>query len=185
VEELIILQPRLTIASVSDPYHSRYGQHLTHEEVVALVKPKLEGLDSVHEWLLSNGVKEFNYSPSKDWINVRISVAQAEDLLATEYSTYVHEDGTEAARTTQWSLPQHLHEHIDTIQPTTSFMRTKANAIIARQSTTAPAAPWPPADYKPPTDKALRKACSINGTTPECCKLDPDYRIAIWKICVS
>jgi tripeptidyl-peptidase-1 len=138
-----------------------------------LVKPKDEALDSVHEWLLSNGVNDLDYSPSKDWINIKISIGQAEDLLATEYSTYVHEDGTEAARTTKWSLPYHLHEHIDTIQPTTSFMRNKANAIESRQSTTAPAGPWPPADYKLPTDKAIKKACSIN-----------DYQVAICKLCV-
>ena len=166
---------------VSDPAHSRYGQHLSLEEVSALVKPKEEALDSVHEWLLSNGVKDFDYSPSKDWINIKISVADVEDLLATEYSTYVHEDGTEAARTTKWSLPHHLHEHIDTIQPTTSFMRTKANAIQARQSATEPAAPWPPADYKPPTDKALKKACSINGTTPECCMSSLTYEHISYK----
>jgi tripeptidyl-peptidase-1 len=179
-----ISQRRLIVILVSDPHHSRYGQHLSLEEVTALVRPKDEALDSVHEWLLSNGVKDFDYSPSKDWINIKISVGQVEDLLATEYSTYVHEDGTEAARTTKWSLPHHLHEHIDTIQPTTSFMRTKANAIEARQSTTAPAGPWPPADYKPPTDKALKNACSINGTTPECCKLAIDYRMVSCKNCL-
>jgi tripeptidyl-peptidase-1 len=176
-----LIQLRLMSFLVSDPHHSRYGQHLSLEEVSALVKPKDEALDSVHEWLLSNGVKDFDYSPSKDWINIKISVAEVEDLLATEYSTYVHEDGTEAARTTKWSLPHHLHEHIDTIQPTTSFMRTKANAIEARQSTTAPVGPWPPADYKPPTDKALKKACSINGTTPECCKLIIDFQEISYK----
>jgi tripeptidyl-peptidase-1 len=163
----------LISALVSDPHHVRYGQHLSHEEVNALVKPKDETLELVHEWLLSNGVNNFDYSPSKDWINIRISVEDAENLLATEYSIYTHEDGTELARTTKWSLPGHLHKHIDTVQPTTSFMRTKRNAP-------APAPPSPvnvtevylPPGYVPPTDPALIKACSINGTTPECCKSD-------------
>lgn len=120
----------------------------------------------MHEWLLSNGIGEFNYSPSKDWINIKITVEKAEELLATEYSVYVHEDGTEHARTTEWSLPRHLHAHIDTIQPTTSFMRTRANNVALQKRD----GPWPPADYKPPTDATLARACSINGTTPDCCK---------------
>jgi tripeptidyl-peptidase-1 len=154
------------IVAVSDPAHSRYGQHLSHDEVNALVKPKDEALDLVHEWLLSNGVNEFDYSPSKDWINIKISVEDVEKLLATEYSTYVHEDGTEQARTTKWSLPLHLHEHIDTIQPTTSFMRAKANAVEFKQFADV----YTPPDYKPPTDDTLARVCTINGTTPECCK---------------
>jgi tripeptidyl-peptidase-1 len=140
---------------------------LSHDEVNALVKPKDEALESVHEWLLSNGIGEFDYSPSKDWINIKISVEKAEELLETEYSVYVHDDGTEHARTTKWSLPRHLHAHIDTIQPTTSFMRTKTNNAEFKQLRKRDG-PWPPADYKPPTDPALARACSINGTTPEC-----------------
>jgi tripeptidyl-peptidase-1 len=156
----------LTLASVSDPSHSRYGKHLSHEEVNDLVKPKDEALDLVHEWLLSNGVDKFDYSPSKDWVNIKISVEAAERLLDTEYSTYVHEDGTELSRTTKWSLPLHLHEHIDTIQPSTSFMRAKANAVEFKQFDKT----YIPADYKPPTDKTLARVCTINGTTPECFK---------------
>jgi tripeptidyl-peptidase-1 len=166
----------LIFASVSDPYHSRYGQHLSHEEVNALVKPKDEALELVHEWLLSNGVNKFDYSPSKDWINIRISVEEAENLLAAEYSVYAHEDGTELARTTKWSLPSHLHEHIDTVQPTTSFMRTKANLPNpAPPSTVNVTEVYQPPGYVPPTDPALIKACSINGTTPTCCKFITDF----------
>ncbi|KAF2708828.1 subtilisin-like protein [Pleomassaria siparia CBS 279.74] len=152
---------------VSDPSHPRYGQHLSHEQVNEIVKPKDEALDLVHEWLLSNGVNAFDYSPSKDWINIKISIEDAERLLDTEYSTYVHVDGTEAPRTTKWSLPLHLHEHIDTIQPTTSFMRIKKNAVDYVLSDNKV---YIPADYKPPTDQTLARVCTINGTTPECFK---------------
>jgi tripeptidyl-peptidase-1 len=156
-------------AIVSDPYHSRYGQHLSHEEVNALIQPKDEALDAVHEWLMSNGVSKFDYSPSKDWINIRISVEDAEKLLATKYSVYAHEDGTELSRATSWSLPGHLHEHIDTIQPTTSFMRTKANLPTVATTTNVTEVYAPPG-YVEPTDPALKAACSINGTTPTCFK---------------
>ena len=120
----------------------------------------------MHEWLLFNGVDKFDYSPSKDWINIKISVEDAERLLDTEYSTYVHEDGTEQARTTKWSLPLHLHEHIDTIQPTTSFMRAVPKSVHFKEFDDVVI----PADYKPPADETLARVCTVNGTTPECCK---------------
>lgn len=114
----------LTPLLVSDPDHPRYGQHLAVEEVHDLVAPSEEALDLVHEWLLTNGVKELGYSAAKDWINIYIDVGSAERLLDTEYSVYEHEDGGHLVRTSQWSLPKHLHDLIDTIQPTNSFMRS-------------------------------------------------------------
>ncbi|KAL5119287.1 hypothetical protein ACEQ8H_002774 [Pleosporales sp. CAS-2024a] len=154
---------------VSDPDHARYGKYLSHDEVNALVQPKDEALEAVHEWLLSNGVSNFDYSPAWDWINIRISVEDAENLLDTKYSIYAHEDGTKLLRATSWSLPGHLHEHIDTIQPTTSFMRTKAKFPLAGAAVNISQVYEPPG-YIPPTDPALKAACSINGTTPLCFK---------------
>jgi tripeptidyl-peptidase-1 len=162
---------KLISTLVSDPYHSRYGQHLSHDEVNALIAPKDEALDLVHEWLRSNGVDKFDYSPSKDWINIRVTVEEAEKLLGAEYSVYAHDDGTELARTTKWSLPSHLHEHIDTVQPTTSFMRTKVSSDFADPKPLNLSETYMPPGYVPPTDPVLAKACSINGTTPTCCKL--------------
>jgi tripeptidyl-peptidase-1 len=109
---------------VSDPDHPRYGQHLQVEEIHNLVAPSGETFDLVHEWLLTNGIRDFNYSPAKDWINIYVDVGSAERLLDTEYSIYEHEDGSSLVRTPQWSLPKHLHNLIDTIQPTNSFMRS-------------------------------------------------------------
>jgi tripeptidyl-peptidase-1 len=109
---------------VSDPDHPRYGQHLAVKEVHDLVAPSEEALDLVHEWLLVSGVSKLSYSPAKDWINIYIDVESAERLLDTEYSVYEHEEGGQLVRTPQWSLPKHLHDLIDTIQPTNSFMRS-------------------------------------------------------------
>lgn len=74
-----------------------------------------------------------DYTPAKDFITVTLPVEQIERLLDTEYSVYQHEEeGTYVVRTPSWSLPRHLHEHIDTIQPTNSFFRARANALLAR-----------------------------------------------------
>lgn len=129
-----------------------------------LVKPTDEALDLVHEWLAANGIGKCDYSPAKDWVNVYIDVESAERLLDTEYYVFEHADGTQVSRAPEWSLPKHLHEHIDTIQPTTAFMNTKALATQWKQFDT----PWTPPDYTTPTDPAIAQACSINGTTPDC-----------------
>ena len=110
---------------VSDPDHARYGQHLSAEEVDELVRPTSQTHDLVHDWLQENGIEleNLSYSTAKDWIVVHLPIEQVEKLIDTEYHNYKHHDGSVVARATTWSLPSHLHDHIDTIQPTTSFFR--------------------------------------------------------------
>jgi len=149
---------------VSDPDHSRYGQHLSFEDVNDLVKPADETLDLVHEWLLTNGVNELDYSPAKDWINIYIDVDSAERLLDTEYSVFQHDDGSVLVRTSRWSIPSHLHDHVDTIQPTTSFMRTTPKKTDWIQF----AEPYTPPGYKPPANETIAKVCHFFPVTIEC-----------------
>lgn len=79
----------------------------------------------VHEWLFDHGIDEasLEYSPAKDWINVILPLDKVEMMLETEYSIFEHDHGHRIIRTTKWSLPLHLHKHIDVLQPTTSFFR--------------------------------------------------------------
>ncbi|KAF4311026.1 putative tripeptidyl-peptidase 1 precursor protein [Botryosphaeria dothidea] len=150
---------------VSDPDHHRYGQHLSAEAVNELIKPSDEALELVHEWLNGSGidVSSLRYSPAQDWIDVALPVADIEQLLDTEYSVYQHQDGNQLVRTSQWSLPRHLHEHIDAIQPTTSFMRTGAKASDALEL-----APWTAPNYTPPSNSTISKVCNVSSVTPEC-----------------
>ncbi|KAG4413009.1 hypothetical protein IFR04_013868 [Cadophora malorum] len=149
---------------VSDPDHVRYGKHLSHDEVNDLIKPSDESLDLVHEWLEANGIKYASYSPAMDWVNIQVNVLTAERLLDTEYHVYQHDDGTEIYRAPSWSLPKHLHEHVDAIQPTTSFMRAIKKREVAADGTI----PWPYPGIHEARSPALKKVCTINGTTPDC-----------------
>jgi tripeptidyl-peptidase I len=148
---------------VSDPDHLRYGQHLSAVDVQDLIRPTSDTLDLVHEWLEDNGIEDFDYSPAKDWIKVTLPVKAAENLLGAKYSIFEHEDGTRIVRTTEWSLPQHLHEHIDAVQPTTSFLRT-----VAQKSESLNLKPWTPPNYAPPTNLTIQKVCNISSVSPEC-----------------
>ncbi|KAF8914258.1 subtilisin-like protein [Gymnopilus junonius] len=111
---------------VSDPDHERYGQHLSKEEVEELVTPHPESLDLVNEWLSGFGITEDELlrSPAKDWITIKVPVSMAEKMLDTKYHVFQHTaSGDYLVRTTSYSLPSNLHDHVDVIQPTTLFGR--------------------------------------------------------------
>lgn len=50
-----------------------------------------------------------------------LPVSKVEQLLDTQYDLYHNHDGVEILRTTHYSLPKYLHNHIDTVQPTNYF----------------------------------------------------------------
>ena len=90
-----------------------------------LVKPADDTLELVHHWLRDNGIErdQLEYNSAKNWVKVSLPVDAVERLLDTEYSVFEHEEGEYVVRTPQWSLPPHLHQHIEAIQPTNSFFR--------------------------------------------------------------
>ncbi|KAH9171605.1 tripeptidyl peptidase A [Lactarius sanguifluus] len=125
------------LTEISDPLHERYGKHLSKEDVEALVAPHASSVDSVNEWLESHGIRKeaCHRSPAGDWVTVRLPVAQAEKMLGTEFRVWKHtQDGDVLVRTTEYSLPAHLDEHIELIQPTTAFNRAKGQRTTFRFS---------------------------------------------------
>jgi tripeptidyl-peptidase-1 len=114
------------LLEVSDPDHERYGQHLTAAEIADIVRPEDASVKQVHEWLAAHGIEDIDYSPAKDWISIIVPIEKAEELLQTKYFKYEHLNGDSISRAPEWSLPIHLHEHIDVVQPTTSFFKPRA-----------------------------------------------------------
>ncbi|EME45618.1 hypothetical protein DOTSEDRAFT_71348 [Dothistroma septosporum NZE10] len=110
---------------VSDPAHSRYGQHLAASDVHALTAPPAHALDAVHDWLGSSNIQleQLEYTPAKDWIVVALPVSQVEELLDTEYHEYENADGDRIVRTPKYGLPKHLHDLIDVVAPTNYFSK--------------------------------------------------------------
>ncbi|PGH31387.1 tripeptidyl-peptidase I [[Emmonsia] crescens] len=134
-----LVQGRLTeleknLQEVSNPFHKRYGQFLTRDEAASLLRPRQDAVDRTQAWLEGHGVSihRHRFNAAGDWLRVTVSIAEAERLLDTKY--YIYRSGQQtAARAMEWSLPQYLHDVIDTIQPTTSFMHIPAH-IKARQN---------------------------------------------------
>ncbi|RDI78626.1 hypothetical protein Vi05172_g11355 [Venturia inaequalis] len=114
------------LKEVSDPRHPRYSQHLSDVEVAALVKPTSETSQLVDSWLGENGISldTVRYSPAGDWLSLSVPVHKANSLLDCHYSVYEHRDEkVKVVRTAEWSLPGYLHDHVDLIEPTNSFIR--------------------------------------------------------------
>ncbi|CDO69652.1 hypothetical protein BN946_scf184851.g40 [Trametes cinnabarina] len=114
---------------VSDPSHAKYGQHLTKEDVAALVAPHPDSVDLVESWLSTHGLDPLagKRSHAGDWVTIRVSVAQAEKMLGTKYNVYRHGNSDDyVIRTMNYSLPSVLHEHIAVVAPTTYFGTMKS-----------------------------------------------------------
>ncbi|KAF4556190.1 Tripeptidyl-peptidase sed2-like protein 3 [Elsinoe fawcettii] len=130
------------LLEVSDPEHERFGQHLSIEEIEDIVRPTDTTISSVHDWLIEHGINDAAFSPAKDWISVAIPIEKAEQLLQTSYSKFQHRDGHVANRAPEWSLPVHLHEHIDVVQPTTSFLTPRAEFKPVRKQLSQEEKSW-------------------------------------------
>jgi subtilase family serine protease len=76
----------------SDPRSSRYGQHLSVEEVHDLFAPSQETVDNVRAWLESEGISasRISQSSNKQFLQFDASAAEVERLLNTEYYLYQH-----------------------------------------------------------------------------------------------
>jgi tripeptidyl-peptidase I len=119
------------LAEISDPDSPRWREHLTKEEVDELSAPHSTSLSLLDEYLEDHGIdtSSIERTSAKDWATITVTVAQAEQLLDTEYSIYVNvETGHQVIRTTTYKLPVHLHGHVDTVQPTNYFGNVQAHA---------------------------------------------------------
>jgi tripeptidyl-peptidase-1 len=154
---------------VSDPTHARYGQYLSAAEMNSLIKPTKETSSLVKDWLAQNGIEpsRIRYSPSGDWMFVNVPVTKANQLLSSEYSEYESHDGIKLIRTTDWSLPRYLHDHIDTIEPTNSFfspIRTRSKSPPTDLAEDIPSVNRISGDQMSPIDSV----CTMNRLTPSC-----------------
>lgn len=82
---------------ISTPKHSRYGQHLSRDELREMMKPREESTNTVIAWLRASGIPPSDIENDGEWINVLTTVGNAEQLLDAEFGVYSHV-GTQAER---------------------------------------------------------------------------------------
>lgn len=167
---------------MSDPDHARFGQYLSESDVNDLTKPHETTSSLVHDWLQEYGIDtdRLSYSGAKDWIHISMPVSEVENLLSTKYSVFKHEDdGSHLVRTDSYSLPRHLHEHIDMIAPTNSFFRATPKLKFSKRSSDAipvmaddasHVMRFTPGDDVQIQDTAqtVQQACNFSAVTPKC-----------------
>jgi tripeptidyl-peptidase-1 len=137
------------------------------------MQPTEETFKLVQIWLEENSIDVSNceYSSSGDWVTLTLPVSKVEALLDTKYHVYKHDDGTQLVRTTSWSLPQFLLDHITTIQPTTAFLRAnpKGNTVLS-VPTDVDVAKLVAAETAT-NSTTLTQNCNWNSMTPRCLRL--------------
>lgn len=172
---------------ISDPLHARFREYLSAEEVNHLIRPSYGAVAAVRDWLVDCGISQtqFMFSPGNDWVSIPdLTITTAERLLQTSYHVYSN-GKQELVRSTEWSLPLHLHGVVDIVQPTTSFLVT-INSLESRQELsgnfTIPASLNDAAEdigemlesltgvdlANPPSDLTAKQACNANAVTPIC-----------------
>ncbi|KAH9064373.1 subtilisin-like protein [Lactarius vividus] len=121
---------------VSDPENSRYGAHLSKEQVAEVVAPHPDTLELVSSWLGHYDIPPSSISMTLggNWLRVAgVPVSQANRILGASYQLYQHvETNDTVLRTISYSLPEVLHEHIQTIVPTTYFGSPLTEAMRPR-----------------------------------------------------
>lgn len=155
---------------ISDPFNARYGAHLTQEEINELIAPQPESTKFVDAWLAEHGLTQADIarSPAGDWVKVRVPISLAEEMLDATYHVYEHADGDTLVRATSYGLPEHLHPHVEFVQPTTLFSRFRANKATFHFVEDAPAssaaADAPAIDVPSASGGTVDASCNTNIT---------------------
>ncbi|KAK5653455.1 hypothetical protein OQA88_8941 [Cercophora sp. LCS_1] len=109
------------LIEMSTPGHPNYGMHMTREEIQSYTAPSDPGV--VKAWLKDHGVESM-VGNMNDWITFTTTKSVAERLLNTTFNWYEYEGGGgPKLRTLSYSVPEHVADHIDLVQPTTRFGR--------------------------------------------------------------
>ena len=150
-QKQVLSVPRLLLYSCVPLLRSRYGQHLSKEQVAELVAPHPNTLNLVHSWLEDSGIPPSSISLTLSGSSLKlaeVSLSQANDLLGASYQLYRHAESNETiVRTTSYALPAILHEHVHTVVPTTCFdsprtQRQKPRKHLGREAKKQEDLPW-------------------------------------------
>ena len=151
------------IYSVATPGSASYGQYVEGDYLSNLLKPTSEANAAVLDWLQQAGVT--NVKSDGEWVNFATTVGNANKLLDTQFSYYTN-SGVTKLRTTQYSVPDSLAQHIDFITPTTYFGKTTAMAPTMFHSPVKRGADLDASCSQLITPKCLKELYNVGTYTP-------------------
>ena len=113
------------LLDIADPDSPNYGKHWSPAKVRETFRPAQESVDTVHSWLVHHaGIDRdrIRLTPDGNALHLDVSIAEAENILATEYYVYRHDDGGEHVGCHHgYNLPQHVSKHVDLVWPTVNI----------------------------------------------------------------
>ena len=109
------------LQAISTPGNPSYGQHMDRDSVYALLAPSSNASPAVLAWLAGAGVTDVYEDGAS--IIISTTIASANSLLKTTFN-YYENSGVQKLRTTEYSVPDDLQDHIDLITPTIYFGKT-------------------------------------------------------------
>ncbi|KAJ7840087.1 family S53 protease [Mycena olivaceomarginata] len=126
------------VDAVSNPSGPSYGKYLTAAEVAEYVKPPPASVSTVTDWVTPNVASVKPFSPAGDILQVSLTVAQAEGLFNTKFSTYTRSaDGQSVIRALNYSLPSTVQQHILHVHPIIAFtpppQHTSKNTVCIQE----------------------------------------------------
>ncbi|TEY82450.1 hypothetical protein BOTCAL_0029g00390 [Botryotinia calthae] len=153
------------LLAVSTPGNPEYGNHLDIDEANALFAPSADASSAVTSWLTSAGAQ--NIVSDGSTISFATTIEKANSMLNAKFKSYTS-NGVTKVRTTQYSVPDDVAEHIELISPTTYFGKTVANAPtkIAKRDTSATKVTVDAACSTSITPKCIKELYNIGDYTP-------------------
>ncbi|KLJ05472.1 hypothetical protein EMPG_11051 [Blastomyces silverae] len=133
------------VLDLSTPGHPTYGQYMKRDQVQQFLKPLPQVSKSILSWLEQGGVSKTAIADHGDWVNFKISVAQAERLLQTKFFYFSNPArGTRVIRTLEYCVPSEIFPYVHMIQPTTRFGQPQPDATsISALQLVEPDTPYP------------------------------------------
>ncbi|KAF7956216.1 hypothetical protein EAE96_005136 [Botrytis aclada] len=143
------------LLAVSTPGNAEYGNHLDIDEANALFAPSADASSAVTSWL--TGADAQNIVSDGSTISFATTIEKANSMLNASFKSYTS-NGVTKVRTTQYSVPDDVAEHIELISPTTYFGKTVANVPtrVVKRATS-------------PSKVTVDASCSTS-ITPKCIK---------------
>lgn len=156
------------LMDVSHPESPNFGKHWTHEEIANKFAPSSESVDTVKAWLAESGIapERVSKSQSLGWLKFDATVAEAENLLKTEYHLYKHSTGKPHVACSSYRIPEHISRHVDFITPTVHFDAKVPQAVaqpVEKRDPTSTAA----AGHPVKTNVALGIGSPNSGSLPK------------------
>ncbi|KAG0150615.1 hypothetical protein CROQUDRAFT_38046 [Cronartium quercuum f. sp. fusiforme G11] len=112
------------LIKVSSPDSPHYTDHWDANKLSEFFSPSDETVNKVLAWLEEEGkeFKKVSLSKGRAWVNVDMSIDQAERLLDTKFHKYVNTvDQSTQLACEHYKIPKHLVSHIDIVLPSVHF----------------------------------------------------------------